>query len=284
MTGQSHYIKKGQMLMKYKLLLLITSLFAANVFAADEVITIGASSVPHAQILQQARPILKKQGIDLQIKEFSDYVQPNFLVDQKQLDANFFQHRPYLEQFNKERKTNLVELTGVHIEPMGIYASSNPKLKDFTQSKNLSKLPKDLLVGVPNDTTNEGRALLLLQKNGFITIKTGVAYPTRKDIVANKYNISLRELDPAMLPRAMKANQLDLAVINSNFALQAGINPLKDAVFIEDANSPYVNIVVIKDGMQHQEKMKKLVEALHSKEITKYITDTYKGAVIPGSK
>lgn len=267
-----------------KLLLLVMGLFTANVFAADEVITIGATSVPHAQILQQAKPILKKKGIDLQIKEFSDYVQPNFLVDQKQLDANFFQHKPYLEQFNKERKTRLVELTGVHIEPMGIYASDNPKLKDFTLSKSLSKFPKDLLVGVPNDTTNEGRALLLLQKNGFITIKAGVTYPTRKDIVANKYNISLRELDPAMLPRAMKASQLDLAVINSNFALQAGINPLKDAIFIEDANSPYVNIVVIREDSQNQPKMKKLAEVLHSDAIKQYIMTTYKGAVISVSK
>ena len=266
--------------MQFKLLLLITGLLSASVFA-DETITIGATSVPHAQILQQVKPILKKEGIDLQIKEFSDYVQPNFLVEQNQLDANFFQHRPYMEQFNKERGTHLVELTGVHIEPMGIYASSNPKLKDLVQNKKLTTLPKDLSVGVPNDTTNEGRALLLLQKNGFITIKTGVKYPTRKDIVSNPYNINLKELDPAMLPRAMKANQLDLAVINSNFALQAGINPLKDAIFIEDSNSPYVNIIVVRSGNENQPKMKKLAAALHSPAITKYITTTYKGAVIP---
>src|SRR5579863_645056 len=237
--------------MKFRLLLLVTGIFVTNAFAVDEIITIGATSVPHAQILQQVKPLLKKQGIDLQIKEFSDYVQPNFLVDQKQLDANFCVHQPYLTEFNKERGTHLVSLTGVHIEPMGIYASSNSKLKDFIQSKNINKLPRDLLVGVPNDTTNEGRALLLLQENGFITIKAGVAFPTRKDIVINKYNISLRELDPAMVPRAMKASQLDLAVINSNFALQAGINPLQDAIFIENANSPYVNIVVVRDGNQN---------------------------------
>lgn len=266
--------------MKFKALFLIAGILAANVFA-DEVITIGATSVPHAQILQQVKPILKREGIDLQIKEFSDYVQPNFLVDQKQLDANFFQHRPYLEQFNKERGTHLVELVGVHIEPMGIYASSNPKLKDFIQNKSVSKLSKGLLVGVPNDTTNEGRALLLLQKNGFITIKAGVKYPTRKDIVSNPYSISLKELDPAMLPRAMKANQLDLAVINSNFALQGGINPLKDAIFIEDANSPYVNIVVVLKGTENEPKMKKLAEALHSAAIKQYITSAYKGAVVP---
>ncbi len=269
--------------MKFRLLL-ITGILAVNAFAADEVIKIGATSVPHAEILQQAKPILKKQGIDLQIKEFSDYVQPNFLVDQKQLDANFFQHRPYLEQFNKERGTNLVELTGVHIEPMGIYASSNPKLTDFVKSKNISKLPQGLLVGVPNDTTNEGRALLLLQKNGFIKIKDGVKYPTKKDIVDNKYKINLTELDPAMLPRAMKANQLDLAVINSNFAMQAGINPLKDAIFIEDKNSPYVNIVVVKSGNENLPKMKKLVDVLQSAAIKTYITTNYKGAVIPVTK
>lgn len=269
--------------MKLKFLLLITGLFSAGVFA-DEVITIGATSVPHAQILQQVKPILKKDGIDLQIKEFSDYVQPNFLVDQNQLDANFFQHRPYLEQFNKERGTHLVELTGVHIEPMGVYADNNKQLKDFAKSRSLTKLPKGMSVGVPNDTTNEGRALLLLEKNGIIRIKSGVKYPTKKDIAGNPYNIKLKELDAAMLPRALKANQLDLAVINSNFALQSGINPLKDAIFIEGANSPYVNIVVVKDGNQNQPKMKKLAEALHLPVITKYITATYKGAVIPVSK
>jgi D-methionine transport system substrate-binding protein len=266
--------------MKFRVLFVLAGIICATV-NADEVITIGASSVPHAQILQQIKPILKKEGIDLQIKEFSDYVQPNFLVAQKQLDANFFQHRPYLAQFNKERGTKLVELTGEHIEPMGIYVSSNPKLKDFTQSKNMAKLPKNLLVGVPNDTTNEGRALLLLQKNGFITIKPGVAFPTRKDIVSNPYNINLKELDPAMLPRALKANQLDVAVINSNFAMQGGMSPLTDAVFVEDANSPYVNIVVVLAGTQNQPKMKKLVAALHSAAIKQYISSTYKGAVIP---
>jgi D-methionine transport system substrate-binding protein len=275
---------KGKIFMKIKLLLLITGLLAANAFAADEVIKIGATSVPHAEILQQAKPMLKKQGIDLQIKEFSDYVQPNFLVDQKQLDANFFQHRPYLEQFNKERGTNLVELTGVHIEPMGIYASGNPKLVDFVKGKNISKLPQGLLVGVPNDTTNEGRALLLLQKNGFITIKDGVKYPTKKDIVTNNYKISFTELDPAMLPRAMKASQLDLAVINSNFAMQAGINPLKDAIFIEDANSPYVNIVVVRADNKDLPKLKKLANVLQSVAIKQYITTNYKGAVIPVTK
>jgi D-methionine transport system substrate-binding protein len=269
---------------KFKLSLLITVLLAIKIAAADEIITIGATSVPHAEILKQAKPILKKQGIDLQIKEFSDYVQPNFLVNQKQLDANFYQHRPYLEQFNQERGTHLVELTGVHIEPMGIYAGTNSKLKDFAKSHDLHKLPNALSIGVPDDTTNEGRALLLLQKNGFIKIKTGVKYPTKKDISVNPYNINLKELDPAMLPRALMANQLDLAVINSNFALQAKLNPLKDAIFIEGANSPYVNIVVIKDGMQTQSKMKKLAEVLHSAAITQYITNTYKGAVIPISK
>lgn len=270
--------------MKLKLFLLLVGVLATNVFAADEVITIGATSVPHAQILNQVKPILKKQGIDLQIKELSDYVQPNLLVEQNQLDANFIQHRPYLEQFNKERGTHLVELTGVHIEPMGIYASIDPKLTEFIKNKAVSKLPKNLSVGVPNDTTNEGRALLLLQKNGFIKIKALVKYPTRKDIVANPYNINLKELEPAMLPRALVAHQLDLAVINSNFALQANINPLKDAIFIEDANSPYVNIVVVKAGTEKQPKMKKLVDALHLPVIKQYITTTYKGAVVFVSK
>jgi len=261
-------------------LLILLGLLASNIFA-DDVITIAASPVPHAQILQQVKPILKKQGIDLQIKEFDDYIQPNLLVAQKQLDANFFQHRPYLTQFNKERGVGLVELVGVQIEPMGIYASSDPKLTNFIKTKKAAKLPKNLTVGVPNDTTNEGRALLLLQKNGLIKIKSGVSYPTKKDIIANPYDLTISELDPAMLPRAVMGKQLDLAVINSNYALSAKLNPLTDAILVEDKNSPYVNVIAIRKDELNQPKMKKLAEVMHSQLVKNYIIKTYKGSLIP---
>ena len=244
-------------------------------------ITIGASPVPHAEILKQVVPILKKQGITLKISEFSDYVQPNLLVQQTQLDANFFQHRPYLTQFNKEHGTNLVELTGVEIEPMGIYASSDAQLQDFVASKNISKLPRNLTVGVPNDTTNEGRALLLLQNNDFIKIKHGVKYPTKQDIIANPYNIDFKELDAAMLPRALLAKQLDVAVINSNYAIEAKMNPLKDAVFIENAHSPYVNVIAVRPDELQLPQMKALAKAIHTAAITQFILTQYKGAVVP---
>ncbi len=185
-----------------KVLLIVSGLVCGKIAFADQTITIGASPVPHAEILKQAVPILKKQGIDLKITEINDYVTPNLLVEQKQLDANFFQHLPYLAQFNKEHGINLVELVAVEIEPMGIYASS--KYKNFIAKKHNELLPKGLVVGVPNDTTNEGRALLLLEANGFIKIRHNVKYPTVRDITSNPYNISVKELEPAMLPRALK--------------------------------------------------------------------------------
>ncbi len=248
---------------------------------AEETLVVAASSVPHADILKQIKPVLKKEGIDLQIKEFSDYVQPNLLVEQKQLDANFFQHRPYLEQFNKEHGTHLVELVSVHIEPMGLYSSSDAKVVSFTASKQIAKLPKGITIGVPNDTTNEGRALLLLQNNGIIKIKDGVKYPTKRDISSNPYDVVIKELEPAMLSRTLNAKQLDLAVINSNYALQAGMNPLKDAIFIEGPKSPYVNIVAVRPDEVNEPRMKALAKALNSQQVKTYITNTYKGAIIP---
>ena len=263
--------------------LLVVGVSVLNVVYAEETITIAASPVPHAEILKQVQPILKKQGIDLQIKEFDDYIQPNLLVQQKQLDANFFQHRPYLAQFNSEHGTNLVELVGVHIEPMGLYASNNPKLKGFIALKQSSKLIKGAIVGVPNDTTNEGRALQLLQANGMIKLAANVKYPTKKDIVANPYNIVVKELDPAMLPRALNAGELDLAVINSNYALMAKMNPTKDAIFIESSKSPYVNIVAVRPDELREPKMQALAKALQSQVIKDFINKNYKGAIVPAS-
>ncbi len=250
---------------------------------ADEVISIAASPVPHAEILKQAKLLLKKDKIDLQIKEFNDYIQPNLLVAQKQLDANFFQHIPYLTQFNKERNTNLVSLVAVEIEPMGLYANkADNLLQEFikTHEPKALKNKNNPLIGVPNDTTNEGRALLLLQKNNFLTLKKGVVYPTKKDIVNNPYNLQVLELDPAMLPRALAGGQLSLAVINSNYALDAKLNPIKDSIVIEDANSPYVNIIAVRPEDKSSAKMQKLLNVMQSKEIKEYINSRYNGAII----
>ncbi len=266
-----------------KISLCVLGLLSFNAFADNQIIKIAASPVPHAEILKQIKPILEKEGIDLQITEFNDYVQPNLAVAQGSMDANFFQHLPYLTVFNKQHGTNLVELIGVHVEPMGIYASGNKNLVDFIKTKSLAKLPKNtqLTVGLPNDATNEGRALLLLQKNGFIKLKTGVAFPTVSSVSSNLYGLKFVEIDPAMLPRMLLSKQLDFAVINSNYAIPANLNPIKDAVFIEDAKSPYVNIVAVRPEELKEPKMKKLADALHSVVIKNYIKQQYKGAIVP---
>ncbi len=266
--------------MKKILLTLGISVFSlANVFA-NETITIGASPVPHAEMLKFIKPALAKQGYDLKITEFSDYITPNLAVSQKQLDANFFQHLPYLEQYNKDYGTNLVSLVKVHLEPMGVYANKTTEAK-FITSKKAVDIVKGSKIGVPNDPTNEGRALNILQSNGFIKLKSGVAYPTKKDVVANPYDIKFVELDPAMLPRSLAGKQLDLAVINSNFALSANLNPTKDAVLLESKNSPFANLVAVRPDELNQPKMKALAKALTSPEMKKFIEQKYNGAVIP---
>lgn len=271
-------------LLAYKLILfLLVNLILINFSYAKEVITIAASSVPHAEILKQAKKILEKQNIDLQIKEFDDYIQPNLLVANKQMDANFFQHRPYLAQFNKDHHTNLVELSAVQTEPLGIYIGNKDyqlikKLvtrKEFNANSNLS-----LIVGVPNDTVNEGRALRLLQAQGLIELPLNISYPTVNNITSNPYHLKFKELDGAMLARALKLGELSFAVINSNYALLTGLNPIKDASVLEKANSPYVNIVVVRAEDLNTPKLKALAQVLHSKEIKQYIIEHYKGAVV----
>lgn len=247
---------------------------------ANEIITIGASPVPHAEMLKFVKPALAKQGYDLKITEFSDYITPNLAVTQKQLDANFFQHQPYLTQYNQDHKTNLVALVKVHLEPMGVYANKTSEAK-FVQSKKANDILKGSKIGVPNDPTNEGRALNILQANGVIKIKAGVVYPTKKDIIGNPYNIQIIELDPAMLPRSLAGKQIDLAVINSNFAMLANLKPTRDAVILEAKGSPFANIVVVRPDELNQPKMKALAKALTSPEMKKFIEQQYNGAVIP---
>lgn len=234
------------------------------------VLKVGASPVPHADILKAAQPMLAKEGVKLEIIEFTDYVQPNMALADKELDANFFQHKPYLDNFVKERKLQLSSLVAVHIEPMGVYSK---KVKDIKDVANAAK------VAIPNDPTNGGRALRILADAGFFTLKDGVGVNgTPADIVANPKQIQIVEMEAAVLPRAL--DDVDFAVINSNYALGVNLNPMKDSLYMESKDSPYANVVAIRTG-DNREDLKKLAKALTSPEMKKFIEDKYQGAVVP---
>ena len=235
------------------------------------VLKVGATPVPHAEILNEIKPLLAKDGIDLQIIEFTDYVKPNLSLNDKEIDANFFQHEPYLKKFAADRKLDLVNLVAVHIEPMGVYSE---KLKD------IKSVPDGAKVAIPNDPTNGGRALNILAKAGLIKLKDGVGISaTVGDIVENPKNLKITEAEAAMLPRTL--DDVDLAVINSNFAMEAKLNPTKDALFIEPKDSPYANIVAVRKGDENRKEIQALKKALTSPEVKKFIEEKYKGAVIP---
>ncbi|CAI8904070.1 MULTISPECIES: MetQ/NlpA family ABC transporter substrate-binding protein [unclassified Pseudomonas] len=251
---------------------LIAAFAAVAAFSAHaETLTVAATPVPHAEILEFVKPALAKEGVELKVKVFTDYIQPNVQVAEKRLDANFFQHQPYLDEFNKAKGTNLVAVTGVHLEPLGAYSS---KLKD------LKDLPSGANVVIPNDATNGGRALLLLAKAGVITLKDPTnILSTVKDIATNPKDLKIRELEAATIPRVL--TQVDLALINTNYALEAKLDPSKDALVIEGNDSPYVNILVSRADNKDSDAMQKLAAALHSPEVKKFITEKYKGAVLP---
>lgn len=235
------------------------------------VLKVGATPVPHAEILNEIKPLLAKDGIDLQIIEFTDYVKPNLSLNDKEIDANFFQHEPYLKKFAADRKLDLVNLVAVHIEPMGVYSK---KLKD------IKSVPDGAKVAIPNDPTNGGRALNIPAKAGLIKLKDGVGISaTVGDIVENPKNLKITEAEAAMLPRTL--DDVDLAVINSNFAMEAKLNPTKDALFIEPKDSPYANIVAVRKGDENRKEIQALKKALTSPEVKKFIEEKYKGAVIP---
>lgn len=235
------------------------------------VLKVGATPVPHAEILNEIKPLLAKDGIDLQIIEFTDYVKPNLSLNDKEIDANFFQHEPYLKKFAADRKLDLVNLVAVHIEPMGVYSK---KLKD------IKSVPDGAKVAIPNDPTNGGRALNILAKAGLIKLKDGVGISaTVGDIVENPKNLKITEAEAAMLPRTL--DDVDLAVINSNFAMEVKLNPTKDALFIEPKDSPYANIVAVRKGDENRKEIQALKKALTSPEVKKFIEEKYKGAVIP---
>lgn len=268
--------------MKKSLAVLLTGAFLAAAVtgcgsksADDKVIKVAASATPHAELLEQAKPILEEQGYDLQITVFDDYVQPNEVVESGEFDANYFQHIPYLNSFNEEKSTHLVNAGGIHYEPFGIYPGAKTDLGAVADGDN---------VVVPNDTTNEARALLLLQDNGLITLKDGAGLEaTVNDIVDNPYNLEIVELEAAQIPRVL--SEFAYAVMNGNYALEAGYSVARDALAYESSDSEaaktYVNVIAVKEGNENTDKTKALVEALKTDTIKNYINSTYDGAVIP---
>jgi len=247
---------------------------AAETTGQLEKIIIGATPAPHAEILNAAKDILKEKGYELVVKEYTDYVQPNMALESGDLDANYFQHKPYLDQFNEQKGTDLVSAAAIHYEPFGIYAG---------KTDSIDKLPDGAQIAVPNDVSNEARALLLLADQGLIGLKEGVELEaTKNDIVKNDKNFKIVEVEAAQLPRSL--GDVDVAVINGNYAIEAGLK-VSDALAVEDAKSVaatlYSNIIAVRAGEESSEKTKALVEALTSDTVKKFIEDTYEGAVVP---
>lgn len=237
-------------------------------------LTVGATPNPHAEILAQVKDDLAAEGIDLVVKEYSDYVVPNTAVEEGDLDANYFQHTPYMEKFNEENGTHLVSVGKIHYEPMGIY----PGL-----TKTLEELPDGATIAVPNDATNEARALQLLAAQGLIELKEDAGLnATPNDITSNPKNLQFKELEAAMLPQT--ASEVDLSVINSNFAMEGGMNPATDALASEDADSEaaqtFANIIAVKEGHENDPAIQALVKALQSDKVKEYIEKNYSGAVV----
>ena len=247
------------------------------VFAADDdkTITVAASETPHSEILEAAKPILEEEGYDLEVTVFDDYVQPNEVVESGDFDANYFQHIPYLNSFNEEKGTHLVNAGGIHYEPFGIYPGTKSSLDDIADGDTIA---------VPNDTTNEARALLLLQDNGIIKLKDGAGLEaTVNDIEENPYNVEIVELAAEQVARV--AEETSYIVLNGNYALQAGYSVSKDALAYETSDSEaaktYVNVIAVKEGNENSDKIKALVDVVKSDEIKDFINEKYDGAVIP---
>ncbi len=280
--------EKGECIKKMKkaLVLALCAALCLSVFTAcgsskksssedSKKIVIGASPSPHADILKVAAKELKKQGYTLEIKEYSDYVQPNTALDSGDLNANYFQHITYMKNFNKEKGTKLVSAAIVHYEPFGIFPGKTKKLEDLKNGASIA---------VPNDTTNEARALLLLEAKGLITLKKNAGLTaTKKDIVKNPKNLEIKEIEAAQIPRSLK--DVDFAVINGNYAIQAGLKVDKDALAIEDKGSVgaknYGNVIAVRKGDENKDSIKALVKAVKSDAVKKYIEEHYNGAVVP---
>jgi D-methionine transport system substrate-binding protein len=241
-----------------------------NTQSSGSVLTVGASPTPHAELLNLVKDDLAEQGINLKVVEFTDYVLPNSALIAGDLDANFFQHIPYLMGTDPEWAVKLVSAFGVHVEPFGLYSSKH---------KNINDLPNGATIAIPNDPTNGGRALLLLQSKGLITLRAGVGLDaTPRDITGNPKNFSFRELEAAQLPRSVL--DVDAAAINGNYALEAGFNPIRDSLIIEGADSPYVNIVVVQKGKENDPRIVALKNALLSQKVKNFIASHYDGGVV----
>ena len=256
---------------------LVAGTLSTGVYAKDDdkTITVAASATPHAEILEEAKPLLEKEGYDLEVTVFDDYVRPNEVVESCEFDANYFQHIPYLDQFNEEKGTHLVNAGGIHYEPFGIYPGTKDSLDDLEDGDSIA---------VPNDTTNEARALLLLQDNGIITLKDGAGLnATVKDIAENPHNVEIVELEAAQVARV--TGETAYVVLNGNYALEAGFSVGKDALAYEKSDSEaaktYVNVIAVKEGNENSDKIKALVDVLKSDEIKDFINEKYDGAVIP---
>ncbi|GAB1454742.1 MAG: MetQ/NlpA family ABC transporter substrate-binding protein [Spirochaetia bacterium] len=237
----------------------------------QRILKVGATPVPHAELLRLIEPDLAAQGIRLQLVEFTDYVTPNIALAEGQLDANFFQHVPYLESFSAERKLSLEVAGIIHVEPLGIYSKKYHSLSD---------LPQGASIAIPNDPTNEGRALLLLASKGLITLKPDAGLKaTLREIASNPRKFKFKELDAAQLPRTLR--DVDASVINGNYAIPAGLNPVKDAIAIEGAESPYANIIAVRKGDTIDPRIVALVAALRSTKVRDFILASYGGGVVP---
>lgn len=248
----------------------LAALFISPV-VQGETLTIAATPVPHAELLEHIKPMLAKEGVELDIKVFTDYVQPNLQVADGHLDANFFQHKPYMDSFNAEHGTDLVSVGLVHVEPFGAYSQKITSIDD---------LKDGALIALPNDPSNGARALLLLQEQGLITLKDpDNILATARDISENPKNLKFRELEAAALPRILP--DVDVALINTNYALEAGLNPLEDALFIEGADSPYANLVATTSAKKDDAAIVSLVKALNSDDVREFIQEHYKGAIVP---
>lgn len=252
-----------------------TSTDANNDSAPSTKIKIGATPAPHAEILVKAKELLAAKGYELEIVEYTDYIQPNVALDQGELDANYFQHQPYLTDFNTENKTNLVSVAAIHFEPLGLFPGKTATIDDLAEGASIA---------VPNDTTNEARALLLLESQGLIKVNPDAGLKaTINDIIENPKHLEIIEIEAAQLARSLP--DVDLAVINGNYAIQAGLNAATDALASEAKDSvaatTFANIVVVKEGNEASEGIKALIEVLQSDNIRSFIEEQYKGAVVP---
>lgn len=237
-----------------------------------EKIKIGVSPDPHAKLVELVVDDLKSEGIEVEIVVFTDYITPNTALDSGDLDANFFQHEPYFNKHKADASLDLVSLGKVHVEPMALYSNS---------FKSLDELPAGAEIAIPNDTVNGGRALLLLEANGLIKLKNGIGVEaTELDIVENPRNLKFQALEAAILPITL--NDVDGAVINGNYAIEAGLNPVNDGLVVEGGESPYANLVAVKSGNEKEDRFVKLLKALQSEKVKKFIEETYEGAVVPG--